>query len=163
MYRVLPNTLPSVRVHQQVRTKEYQCWTIYHITYDNDSSHTNISETNTLCRQRFKEHTHQEEWEITAGPQDTQCPWRTPKVVTWELNWHKRKVTEAIHIKQPSGWCVKHSYDIMWMISDDWYLKGSYGVVTMAQSLRWQCSLCASALRDTLVARVSNSAPVVAA
>ena len=91
-------------VHPKDKTpKEHQCGTIYNITCDMDSSHTYISETKRTLNQRFKEHTNLDK---PTGVGDN-C-WATrqsvslknTKILTREFNWHKRKVKEAIYIRQ---------------------------------------------------------------
>ena len=77
--------------------------TIYNITCDIDSSHTYIGETKRTLSQRFKEHTNLDK---PTGVGDHcqatghSVSMKNTKVLTRESNWHKRKVKEAIYIKQ---------------------------------------------------------------
>ena len=104
MYHKLANTLRSMIVHPKDKTpKERQCGTIYNITCDIDSSHTYIGETKRTLSQRFKEHTNLDK---PTGVGDHcratghSVSMKYTKVLTRESNWHKRKVKEAIYIKQ---------------------------------------------------------------
>ena len=78
------NTIRSMLVHPKDKTpKKKLCGTIYHVTCDDDTHHTYIryiGETKRPLSVRFKEH----------------C-----KLLDREQDWlSKRKVKEAIHIKQ---------------------------------------------------------------
>ena len=59
MHHKPANTLRSIVVHVKDKTpKEYQCGSIYNITYDSYSSHTCIRETKRTLSQIFKEQTY---------------------------------------------------------------------------------------------------------
>ena len=90
-------------VHPKDKThKEHQCRTIYNITCDIDSSYTYIDETKRTLSQRFKEHTNLDK--PTVGDhcraKGHSVSMKNTKILTRESNWHKRKVKEAIYIKQ---------------------------------------------------------------
>ena len=91
-------------VHPKDKTpKEHECGTIYNITCDIESSHTYIGETKRTLGQRFKEHTNLDK---PTGVGDHcratvhSVSMKNTKVLTRESNWHKRKVKEAIYIRQ---------------------------------------------------------------
>ena len=98
------NTLCSMVVHPKDKTpKEHQCGTINNITCDIDSSHTCVGETKRTLSQRFKENTNLDK--PTRGGDHRRATvhsvsLKTTKILTRESNWHKRKVKEAIYIRQ---------------------------------------------------------------
>ena len=104
MYHKPANTLHSMVVHPKDKTpKEHKCGTIYNITCDTDSSHTYIGETKRTPSQRFKEHTNLDK---PTGVGDHcratghSVSMKNTEILMRESNWHKRKVKEAIYIKQ---------------------------------------------------------------
>lgn len=104
MYHKAGNTLRSSLVHPKDKTpKEYQCGTIYHITCDIDPSHTYIGESKRPFGVRFKEHTKLDK---PTGVGDHcnatghSVSLENTKILEREQDWMRRKVKEAIHIKQ---------------------------------------------------------------
>ena len=91
-----------VRFQRDNLIVEYQCGTIYNITCDIDSSHTYIGETKRPLSQRFKEHTNLDKPTGVDHCRATghSVSMKNTKVLTHESNWHKRKVKEAIYIRQ---------------------------------------------------------------
>ena len=104
MYHKLVNTLRSMVVHPKDKIpKENKCGTIYNITCDIDSSHTDIGETKRKLSQRFKEHTNLDKPRgVGDHCQATghSVSMKNTEILTRESNWHNRKVKEAIYIKQ---------------------------------------------------------------
>jgi len=104
MYHKPANTLRSKLVHPKDKTPtEHQCGTIYHITCDNDHGHTYIGESKRPLNQRFKEHRNLDhptgvgEHCLATGHS---VSIQNVKVLAREKQWHRRKVKEAIYIKQ---------------------------------------------------------------
>ena len=102
--RLIVNILFMAPRHPRDKTpKEHQCGTIYNITCDSDSSHTYIGETKRTLSQRFKEHTNLDK---PTGVGDHcratghSVSMKNTKIMTRESNWHKRKVKEAVYIRQ---------------------------------------------------------------
>ena len=91
-------------VHPKDKTsKEKLCGTIYHITCDDDTLHTYIGETKRPLSVRFKEHCKLDK---PTGVGDHcsatghSVSMDNLRVLDREQDWLKRKVKEAIHIKQ---------------------------------------------------------------
>ena len=76
---------------------------IYHITCKDDPKHTYVGESKRPLGVRFKEHTKLDrptgvgEHCLNIGPSVSIT---NTKVLERELNWHRRKVKKAIHIRQ---------------------------------------------------------------
>ena len=94
------NTMKSMLVHPKDKApNERQCETIYHITYIDDPKHTYVGKSKQPLGVRFKKHTKLDrpswvsEHCLKTGHTNTKVPER-------ELDWHRRKVKEAIHIRQ---------------------------------------------------------------
>ena len=104
MYHKPANTLRSKVVHPKDKTPlENKCGTIYHITCDNDPNHTYIGESKRPLGVRFKEHLNLDkptgvgEHCLATGHSVSK---KNIRVLSREQEWHKRKVKEAIYIKQ---------------------------------------------------------------
>ena len=101
MYHKPANTLRSKVVHPKDKTpSENKCGTIYHITCDNDPNHR---ESKRPPGVRFKEHLNLDkptgvgEHCLATGHSVSN---KNIRVLSREQEWHKRKVKEAIYIKQ---------------------------------------------------------------
>ena len=98
------NTIRSMLVHPKDKTpKEKLCGTIYHITCDDDTLHTYIGETERPLSVRFKEHCKLDKptgvrYHCNATGHSVSMD--NLRVIDREQDWLKRKVKEAIHIKQ---------------------------------------------------------------
>ena len=101
------NTTRSMLVHhvhpKDKTSKEKLCGTIYNITCDDDTLHTYIGETKRPLSVRFKEHCKLDK---PTGVGDHcnatghSVSMDNLRVLDREQDWLKRKVKEAIHIKQ---------------------------------------------------------------
>ena len=98
------NTICSMLVHPKDKTpKEKLCGTIYHITCDDYTLHTYIGERKRPLSVRFKEHCKLDK---PTGVGDHckatghSVSMDNVRVLDREQDWLKRKVKEAIHIKQ---------------------------------------------------------------
>ena len=104
LYHKPSNTIRTLLVHPKDKTPKGQlCGTIYHISCDQNSSHSYIGESKRPLFTRFKEHTKTEK----ATGVGEHCnntghsvSWDNTKVLAREQDWLKRKVKEAIYIKQ---------------------------------------------------------------
>ena len=104
MYHKPANTLRSKVVHPKDKTPlENKCGTVYHITCDNDPTHTYIGGSKRPLGVRFKEHlnlnkpTGVGEHCLATGHSVSK---NNIKVLCREQEGHRRKVKEAIYIKQ---------------------------------------------------------------
>ena len=104
MYHKPANTLRSKVVHPKDNTPlENKCGTIYHITCVNDPTHTYIGESKRPLGVRFKEHLNLDkltgvgEHCLATGHSVAK---NNVRVLSREQEWHRRKVKEAICIKQ---------------------------------------------------------------
>ena len=98
------NTIRSMLVHPKDKTpREKLRGTIYHITCDNDTHRTCIGETKRPLSVRFKEHCKLDK-PIGVGDHCNATGHSVSmdnlRVLDREQDWLKRKVKEAIHIKQ---------------------------------------------------------------
>ena len=104
MYHQASNTIRSLLVHPKDKTpKENQCGTIYQITCDVNPDHTYIGESKRPFSVRFKEHRNLDK---PTGVGDHclntghSVSMENTRILEREENWLKRKVKEAIHIRQ---------------------------------------------------------------
>ena len=104
MYHKPANTLRSKVVHPKDKTPlANKCGTVYHITCDNDPTHTYIGESKRPLGVRFKEHLNLDkptgvgEHCLATGHSVSK---NNIKVLCREQEWHRRKVKEAIYIKK---------------------------------------------------------------
>ena len=92
---------------------ENKCGTIYHITCDNDRTHTYIGESKRLLGVRFKEDLNLDkptgvgEHCLPTGHSVSKSNISVP---SREQEWHRHKVKEAIYIKQ-HGLTVTMNHD----------------------------------------------------
>ena len=98
------NTIRSMLVHPMDKTpKKKVCGTIYHITCDDDTHYTYIGETKRPLSVWFKEHCKLDR-PTGVGKQCNATGHSVSMdnlgVLDREQDWMKRKVKEAIHIKQ---------------------------------------------------------------
>ena len=104
MYHLPSNTMRSILVHPKDKTpKDKKCGTIYHITCDNDSSHTYIGESKRPFGVRFKEHTKLDRPTAVGDhclATGHSVSIKNTKILAREQDWLKRKVKEAIHIRE---------------------------------------------------------------
>ena len=90
--------LRSKVVHPNDKTPlENKCGTIYHITCDNDPTHTYIRESERPLGVRFKEHLNLDKHCLATGRSVSK---NNIRVLSRQQEWHRRKVKEAIYIKQ---------------------------------------------------------------
>ena len=91
-------------VHPEDKTtKEKLCGTIYHITCDDDTLHTYIEETKRSLSVRFKEHCKLDQPTgvgVHCNATGHSVSMDNLRVLDREQDWLKRKVKEAIHVKQ---------------------------------------------------------------
>ncbi len=103
MYHKPANTLQGCTPKDKTPLED-KCGTIYHITCDNDPTNRYISESKQSLRVRFKEHLNLEkptgvgEHYMATGHSVSK---NNIRVLSREQEWHRRKVKEAIYIKQP--------------------------------------------------------------
>ena len=92
--------------HRQNDPKEGQWCTVYNITYNDDHKHTYVDESMWPLEFRFKEHTKLDkptgvgEHCLNTGHSVSIT---NTKVLERELDWDRRKVKKAIHIRQRRG------------------------------------------------------------